>query len=189
MESFFKISNSFSNFWPKNENFQTNSEAIAGLCFYPKCFMFYINGFISTSSTNLWKVFFFKFQIRFWIFGQKTKNFQTNSKAWVLIKLQCVIYQWIRFDKLYKLMESFLHISNLFLNYCPKTEKYSMHNKVGFMQTRWVRHLCWSAPILVYNCSSYDKWKRDTLLTILCYMVLPIMKVLLVVGSMGKGEA
>ena len=31
---------------------QTNSEAIAGLRFYPKYLMLYINGFDSTSSTN-----------------------------------------------------------------------------------------------------------------------------------------
>ena len=39
--------------------------------------------------------------------AKKSKNIETNSEAWVLIKVQCVIYQWIRLDKLYKLMESF----------------------------------------------------------------------------------
>ena len=39
--------------------------------------------------------------------AEKSKNIETNSKAWVLIKVQCVIYQWIRLDKLYKLVESF----------------------------------------------------------------------------------
>ena len=37
--------------------------------------------------------------------GRKSKNIQTNSKASILIKVQtvqCVIYQWIRLDKLYK---------------------------------------------------------------------------------------
>ena len=38
---------------------------------------------------------------------EKSKNIETNSEAWVLIKVQCVIYQWIRLDKLYKLMERF----------------------------------------------------------------------------------
>ena len=42
---------------------------------------------------------------------EKSKNIETNSEAWVLIKVQCVIYQWIRLDKLYKLMERFF--SNL----------------------------------------------------------------------------
>ena len=45
------------------------------------------------------------------------------------------IYQWIRLDKLWK---SFFLISN----YWPKTEKYSTHNKVGFMQAILGRHLC-----------------------------------------------
>ena len=68
---------------------------------------------------------FFKYQIRFGI-GRKPINIQTNSEACILIKVQCVINQWIRFDKLYKLMVSFFfQISNSFPNYWPKTEKYS----------------------------------------------------------------
>ena len=47
---------------------------------------------------------------------QNRKNIQTNSEAWMLIKVQCVIYQWIRLDKLYKPMGSFLQILNSFLN-------------------------------------------------------------------------
>ena len=43
---------------------------------------------------------FFKFQIRFRINGQKPKNIQTNSEGSILIKVQCVKYQWIRLDKL-----------------------------------------------------------------------------------------
>ena len=60
------------------------------------------------------------------------------------------IYQWIRIDKLYKLIESFIQISNSFSNYWAKTAKYLMHNKVGFMQVIWGRHLCWSAHVLVF---------------------------------------
>ena len=56
MDSFFPISNSFSNYWPKPENIQMNSD------------------------------------------------------AWILITLQCVIYQWIWLDKLYKLMECFFFL-------------------------------------------------------------------------------
>ena len=56
-----QISNSFSNYWPKNE-----------------------------------------------------KNSQTNSEAWILIKVQYVIYQWIRLDKLYKLMEAFFEVFSKF---------------------------------------------------------------------------
>ena len=40
-------------------------------------------------------------------FDRKLKNIQTNSEAWILIKVQCVIYQWIRLEKPYKVMESF----------------------------------------------------------------------------------
>ena len=50
---------------------------------------------------------FFKFQISFRNFGWKPKNIQNNNEAWMLIKLQCVIYQWIRLNELYKQMESF----------------------------------------------------------------------------------
>ena len=80
---------------------------IAGVCFYLKCLMLYINLFVSTSSTEKIKSFFFKFQINFQIIGRKPKNIQMNSEAWILIRVQCVIYQWIRLDKLYKLMETF----------------------------------------------------------------------------------
>ena len=64
--------------------------------------MLYMNGFVSKSSTNQWKVFF-----KFRIFGQKQNFFQKNIEAWILINLQFVIYQWIRLNELYKLMESF----------------------------------------------------------------------------------
>ena len=47
------------------------------------------------------------FQIRFWNFGRKPKNIWMNSEALILIKVHCVIYQWIRLNKLYKLMERF----------------------------------------------------------------------------------
>ena len=54
------------------------------------------------------KFFFSKFQISVRNFDRKPKNFQTNREAWILIKLQCIIYQWIWLDKLYKLMERFV---------------------------------------------------------------------------------
>ena len=56
---------------------------------------------------------FFKFQIRFRIFDWKPKIFQKNSEAWILIKFQCVKYQGICVDKLYKLMESFFFLQIL----------------------------------------------------------------------------
>ena len=105
--------------------------------------MLYINGFVSTLN-ELYKLMerFFRFQISFWNFVRKPKilaknwkNFQKNSEAWILIKLQCVlnIYQWIRLNELYKLLESFFQILNSFSSYWPKFKKYSTHNKVGFM--------------------------------------------------------
>ena len=42
--------------------------------------------------------------------AKKQKKNQKNSEAWILIKLQCVIYQWIHLNELYKLMASFLQI-------------------------------------------------------------------------------
>ena len=64
------------------------------------------------------KSFFFKFYIYFRNFGPKTENFgwkpkKKNSDEWILIKLQCVTYQWICLHELYKQMESFFQISNL----------------------------------------------------------------------------
>ena len=78
----------------------------AGLHFYPKSLMLYINGSaISSSSYN--GMLFFKFWIRFRINWRKPKNIETNSQVWILTKVQCFIYQWICLDKLYKVMESF----------------------------------------------------------------------------------
>ena len=51
--------------------------------------------------------FFFKFQIRFRIFGRKPKFFQKNREAWIFIKMQSIVYQWIRLNELYKTRESF----------------------------------------------------------------------------------
>ena len=50
-----------------------------------------------------------------------------DSEACLLIELQCVIYQWIRFDKLYKLLANFFQILISFSNYLPITEKYLNH--------------------------------------------------------------
>ena len=77
--------------------------------------MFYINGFVSTSFKNYWNFLNFEFVFEFlaenrtsWPktenFGRKPKNIQT---ACILIEVQCIKYQWIWFDKLNELMESF----------------------------------------------------------------------------------
>ena len=49
--------------------------------------MLYINEFVSTSSTNIWKDIF-KFQIRFQIIDRKPKYIQMNSEALTLVKVQ-----------------------------------------------------------------------------------------------------
>ena len=98
---------------------------IAELCFHPKFFMLNINGFISTSSTN--KSFFFQISNFFPIYGRKPKNIQTNSEAWILIKVQCVIYQWICLNELYKLRKSFFQIS--FWNFWLKIENFGRKRK------------------------------------------------------------
>ena len=53
------------------------------------------------------------------------KNILTNIEAWILIKVQCFIYQWIRLDKVYKFLnkESLFLILYSFSNYWPKTKK------------------------------------------------------------------
>ena len=94
---------------------------IAGLHFYPKFLMLYINGFISRGQQRNGKLF--QISNLFLIFGWIQKLFQKKSEAWILIKLQCVIYQWICLNELFKIMETFFSIS--FSNYWPKTEKYS----------------------------------------------------------------
>ena len=45
-----------------------------------------------------------------------------NSEELLLIKLQCVMYQWIRLYELYEIMKSFFFLISKFW---PKTEKIS----------------------------------------------------------------
>ena len=73
---------------------------IAGLRFYLKFLMLRINGFVLTN--------FYNFKFVFKDLAENQKNIRTNSEAWILIKVHCFIYKWIRLDKFYKLMESFL---------------------------------------------------------------------------------
>ena len=72
--------------------------------------------------------FFLKFRIRFRIFGRNPKFFQKNSEAWILIKLQYVIYQWIRLNELYKQMKSLFRIS--FLNFDRKPKILAENRKI-----------------------------------------------------------
>ena len=57
---------------------------------------------------------FFQLQIRFRIDGRKPNIIQKNSEAWILIKVQCVLYQWISFDTLYKLNGGFSNLVIIF---------------------------------------------------------------------------
>ena len=59
---------------------------------------------------------FFQILNSFQNFGQKPKNIQTIREAWISIKVQCIIYQWIWLDKLYELMKSFFKFQDYFLN-------------------------------------------------------------------------
>ena len=86
--------------------------------------MLYIDGFLSTSSTNKWKAFS-KFRIPFCIFGRKPKNIQKISEAWILIKLQCGICQWIHLNKFHKLMESFFSNFEFVFELMAENQKYS----------------------------------------------------------------
>ena len=71
----------------------------------------------------------FIFVSKFWQktenFGLKPKNIQKNSESWILIKLQCVIYQWICLNKLYKLMEKLFKISDFFYEILTENRKNS----------------------------------------------------------------
>ena len=71
---------------------------------------------MDSSRRALWtnEKLFLNFKLVCEILGENTKNIHMNSDSWILIKLRCVTYQWTRLDKLYKLMESFLQISESF---------------------------------------------------------------------------
>ena len=71
---------------------------IVGLHFYPWCYASVVSS-RQALQTN-WKLFSnFNF-----VFKLLAKNFKTT---WILIEVQCITYQWIWIDKLYKLMEFF----------------------------------------------------------------------------------
>ena len=112
---FFQISNSLSSFWPKTDFFfffQKNSEAWILIKLH------YVNQWIRHN--DLYKQmenFLSNSQFRFQIIVRKPKNIQT---AWILIKVLCAIYQWIWLDKLYKLSESLLPISEQFFELTKK---------------------------------------------------------------------
>ena len=101
---FFQISNSFTNFWLKTEIFSkeyqgVNIDQIAMCC---------ISMDSSQQALQTNGKLFSNFELVFEFFSRKPKFFQKNREAWIMIKLQCVVFQWIRLNELYKLMESFI---------------------------------------------------------------------------------
>ena len=64
-------------------------------------------------------------------FWPETEHFQKNKETWILIKLQCVMYQWIRFNELYKLMESSFKISESFFE---SVTNFKNNSGIGLMQ-------------------------------------------------------
>ena len=103
--------------------------------------------FVSTSSRQMEGFF----QIRFRIIGRKPNNIQTNREAWILIKVHYLIHQWIRLDKLCKLMEFFSNFGIIF--WIKYTFKIIV--ALGLCKRGWGggRHLCWLARVLVLNIS------------------------------------
>ena len=55
-----------------------------------------------------------KLFLKLWIIGWKPKNIRASREVWILIKVQCIIYQWIFIDMLYKIMIAFFKISESF---------------------------------------------------------------------------
>ena len=70
---------------------------------------------LSRQALPTYGFFFFKFQIHFRINGRNHKVFKRIARCKYLSKCNVLyLYQWIRLDKLYRLMESFLQISKSF---------------------------------------------------------------------------
>ena len=85
--------------------------------------MLSINRFVLTSTKKLMENFFQISNSFSNYVDRRRKNIQMNREAWILMKVQCVVYlyQWIRLNKLHKLMDFFFQISN----YMPKNKNYS----------------------------------------------------------------
>ena len=146
------------------------------LCFYMNVmlcfFVFMLNQMFSVTYQWIRLIEFWKKETLFTNFKSFSEFWNKNRKFWpknrkkfksiarreYLIKLQCVIYQWIWLDMLYKLMWSFFFlISESFFELVTFFNSTFFNNSgVGFMQARWGRHLCWTARFLViYIFSMY----------------------------------
>ena len=71
--------------------------------------MCYISMDSSRQALQTNEKFFSNFQFCFEILTENRKIY-IQVEAWILTKLQCLIYQWIRLDKFYELMESYFQI-------------------------------------------------------------------------------
>ena len=107
---------------------------IAELCFYLKCLMLYINGFFSTSTTNLWKAFFSNFKFVFELMAENLKIFKRIARReyWS----NCNVLSGISMESSWQALHSyqwkaFFHISNSFSNYCQKPENIHRITRLG----------------------------------------------------------
>ena len=82
---------------------------------------------------------FSNFEFVFDLLAEKRKNIRTNREAWILIRVQCFIYQWIRLDMLYKAMKAFFQISESFFEL---TYFFLNNSSVGFMHARRGGGIC-----------------------------------------------
>ena len=89
-----------------------------------------------------------------------------NSEAWILTKVQWVLYQWICLDKLYKLMKSCFQISESLFEL---TTIFQNNSGVGFLHVWRGRHLCSSARVLVYTFIGASSWMNCHFL--LCHLI------------------
>ena len=119
---------------------------IAGFHFYPKSF--HVSNTSMNSSQRALQTnrkFFSNFEFNR-KFLPKNKNIQKNSKAWILIKLQWVIYtKWICLNKVYKLMERFFQIWINFRifgrkqNFFQKNSEAWILIKLRYFIYQWIR--------------------------------------------------
>ena len=100
-------------------------------------------------------------------FDQIPKNIQKNNKAWILIKFQCVIYQLIFLNELYKLMKSLFQLEISFRNSGRKTKNIQTNEEDLFVWTNkedlfvWLNYISMDLPSwCVSNEGSIKKWRR-----------------------------
>ena len=115
---FFQISNSSLNYWPKTEKYLEQTENRG---YWSYCNVLCINGFVSTSSTNKWKVFFFNFGFVFELLAEKWKIFKriARHEYWsncnVLYINEFVSTSYTNLWKFFfQILESFFELTTIF---------------------------------------------------------------------------